>query len=124
MSQGIFLPIPLPMYGKVYNKNLGFGMILPLLNETLLKIPELCEAFFKLLGSASISDFDSESISEQTLSNILCCISLALDNEFGLERVKDALVILNNIVTRFCSIKEEAKSVPFVNTLCQFLNVR
>ena len=99
-------------------------MILPLLNETLLKIPELCEAFFKLLSSASISDFDSESISEQTLSNILCCISLALDNEFGLERVKDALVILKNIVTRFCSIKEEAKSVPFVNTLCQFLNVR
>ena len=98
-------------------------MILPLMNETLLKIPELCAAFFRLL--LFISDFESEIIfrfSEQTLSNILCCISLALDNEFGLEKVKIALEIVNNIVTQFCFIKE-AKPVPFENTLCQFLNV-
>ena len=100
-------------------------MILPLMNGTLLKMPELCEAFFKFLLSISISVFVSEIISEQTLSDILCCISLALDNEFGLERVKDALMIVNNIATRFCYLKEEAKPVPFedINALSLFLNV-
>ena len=100
-------------------------MILPLMNETLLKMPELCEAFFKLLHSISNSVFVSEIISKQTLSHILCCISLALDNEFGLERVKDALNIVNNIATRFCYLKEEAKPVPFedINALSLFLNV-
>ncbi|KAL7075491.1 hypothetical protein ACQ4LE_005364 [Meloidogyne hapla] len=78
----------------------GLEILLPLMSEDLLKIPLLCTSFFRLL--IFISDIAPEAIvqvSEQMLNGFLGCVQSALDNTFGIERVRSALEIVNNFAS-------------------------
>ncbi|CAK5080251.1 unnamed protein product [Meloidogyne enterolobii] len=78
----------------------GLEILLPMMSEDLLKIPLLCTSFFRLL--IFISDIAPEAIvqvSEQMLNGFLGCVQSALDNTFGIERVRSALEIVNNFAS-------------------------
>lgn len=67
------------------------------MNEDLLKVPQLCAIFFKLL--ILISDWEPEALirSPQMLPCFFRCVDTALDNVFGTERTRGALEIIHNL---------------------------
>jgi hypothetical protein len=72
------------------------------MSEDLLKVPQLCTSFFRLL--IFISDIAPGAliqVSEQMLNGVFGCVQMALDNVFGIERVRSALEIVTNLST-FC----------------------
>jgi hypothetical protein len=76
-------------------------MILPLMNEALLKVPDLCTSLFRFL--LFVSDLASDilfQVREQTIMDLLRCVNLALDNEFGFERKKVALEVVTNLASQ------------------------
>uniref|UniRef100_A0A914HYN3 Exportin-4 n=1 Tax=Globodera rostochiensis TaxID=31243 RepID=A0A914HYN3_GLORO len=86
----------------------GLELLLPLMTEELLKVPQLCASFFRLL--IFISDVAIEAIvqsSPQILANLLRCVNAALDNVFGIDRVRSALEIVNGLAS-YC-IENSAK---------------
>lgn len=101
-------------------------ILLPLMNEDLLKIPLICTSFFRLL--IYISDTAPEAIvlvSEQMLTGFLECVQLALDNTFGIERVRSALEIVNSFASH-CSLqlqKGESVSPLLAENVLKFIPV-
>jgi len=102
----------------------GLEMILPLMSEGMLKIPDLCSSFFRLL--LFVSDLSPEilvQVSKQTLLDFLRCVNLALMNEFGVERLKSALEIVNNIASQFCVPSEKLGTTFIPGILADLLDV-
>ncbi|KAI1733017.1 exportin-4 [Ditylenchus destructor] len=82
---------------------IGLEMLLPLMSENLLKIPTLCNQFFRLL--LFISDLAPNTmmeINDKMMSDFLQCLRLALNNDFGMERLRASLEIINNLASQFC----------------------
>src|SRR4051812_14230434 len=78
-------------------------MLLPLMNENLLKIPSLCGQFFRLL--LFISDLAPNTmmeINDKMMTDFIHCLGLALNNDFGMERLRSSLEIINNLASQFC----------------------
>lgn len=98
---------------------------MPLMTEDILKIPTVCYVFFRLL--CFVCDTAPNvmmQISKQMLSTFIQCLDLALDNQFGPDRVKSALEIIHNLTSFFYTQKETADFVQlFINfTPVIFLN--
>jgi hypothetical protein len=103
-------------------------MILPLMNEALLKVPDLCTSLFRFL--LFVSDLASDilfQVREQTILDLLRCVNLALDNEFGFERMKVALEVVTNLASQQqchklvdehedCSLSESSAITPTTTT--------
>ncbi|KAI1726547.1 exportin-4 [Ditylenchus destructor] len=82
---------------------IGLEMLLPLMSENLLKIPTLCNQFFRLL--LFISDLAPNTmmeINDKMMSDFLHCLRLALNNDFGMDRLRASLEIISNLASQFC----------------------
>lgn len=80
-----------------------------MMSEDLLKVPQLCASFFRLLIFISdIAPIALAQVSDQMLFDFMQCVQLALDNVFGVERVRSALEIITNLTTQ-CSKDLQAR---------------
>lgn len=89
---------------------------MPLMTEDMLKIPTLCNVFFRLI--CFICDLAPNvmmEISKQMFNSFLQCLDLALDNQFGPERIKSALEIIHNLTSHFCTKKESIDFIQLFN---------
>lgn len=87
------------------------------MNEELLKIPTLCNIFFRLLCFVcDLAPNVMMQISEQMLNAFVQCLNLALDNQFGSDRVKSALEIINNMTGHLCTQKQTLQFVQLFST--------
>lgn len=78
----------------------GLEMLLPLMTEELLKVPQLCASFFRLL--LFVSDIAPEAmvqVTPQMLTDFLRCVDAAMDNLFGMERLRSSLEIITNLAS-------------------------